>query len=339
MDKKLLILLLSLAATGCLNDMEYTARNAEPQLVMNSLMSVGDASHEVWLGVSKPGCVDSLTGAVSVKCFINGNLAATASEQPGQERLRRFVFSAPFTPGDDVRIEAEAGSFKASASASVPTKPVLNSVDTLTVGDIYSQELAFRIGMTDTAPGADYYALRIYCKSEIELYMDDAPVDTVEFVRLCPLDTSEDLILSEDNIAAANMDDMFDVGTPNTYGAFFDSQFDCGSVTLRPKVDKWQLNSWYVDGFTLYDSSYVKPVLRVELAHIDVRQYYYLKALNSLESGTSDLALEEIAIPNNVEGGMGFVGISNSVSKEFLLPEYSTVIEYDDDPDEGPWTE
>ena len=330
MDKKLLILTLAALAAGCVNDMPYTPRNTEPELVMNSLLTAGETSHELWLGVSKPGCVDTLTGDASVRCYVNGSLAATATEQPGQQRLRRFVFSAPFAAGDHLRLEASCGSFNAHASVVVPTAPVLGRIDTLSVGDSSSRQLSFRIRMTDSAPGADYYSLGITCTSQIELYSHGALVGTEEFVRLCPLDTSEDLILSEDNIAAANMDDMFEMGTPNTYGAFFDSQFDCGSVTLRPKVDKWELNSWFLTSFIPYDSSYVKPVLRVSLSHIDTRHYYYLKALNSLESGNSDLSLEEVSIPDNVEGGIGFVGVSSTVSEEFALKPYSTQMYYDD---------
>lgn len=335
MDKKLLILLLALGLAGCVNDMPYTPKDTKPLLVMNSLLSVGEATHDVWLGVSKPGCVDTLTGTATVNCYVNGTLAATASEQPGQERLRRFVFSAPFVPGDEVLMEASAGSFKASAKVTVPTPPTLKSVDTLTVGDPEAQQLAFRIGMADKTPGADYYSLAITCTSQIEMYREGVLLGTEEFVRLCPLDTGDDLILSEDNIAAANMDSMFDVGTPNLYGAFFDSQFDCGSVTLRPKVDKWQMNSWYLTSFVPYDSCYVRPTLKVAVSHIDVRHYYYLKALNSLD-GSSDLVLEEIAIPNNIEGGIGFVGVSNTSSQEFALPPYSTVQHFDDVPNEEP---
>ena len=335
MDKKLLILLLALGLAGCVNDMPYTPKDTKPLLVMNSLLSVGEASHEVWLGVSKPGCVDTLTGTATVNCYVNGTLAVTASEQPGQERLRRFVFSAPFVPGDEVLMEASAGSFNASAKVTVPTPPTLKSVDTLTVGDPEAQQLAFRIGMADKTPGADYYSLAITCTSQIEMYREGVLLGTEEFVRLCPLDTGDDLILSEDNIAAANMDSMFDVGTPNLYGAFFDSQFDCGSVTLRPKVDKWQMNSWYLITDQTYDSCYVRPTLKVAVSHIDVRHYYYLKALNSLEN-SSDLVLEEIAIPNNIEGGIGFVGVSNTASQEFALPPYSTVQHFDDVPNEEP---
>ena len=335
MDKKLLILLLALGLAGCVNDMPYTPKDTKPLLVMNSLLSVGEATHEVWLGVSKPGCVDTLTGTATVNCYVNGALAATASEQPGQQRLRRFVFIAPFVPGDELLMEASSGSFKASAKVTVPTPPTLKSVDTLTVGDPEAQQLAFRIGMADKTPGADYYSLAITCTSQIEMYREGVLLGTEEFVRLCPLDTGDDLILSEDNIAAANMDSMFDIGTPNLYGAFFDSQFDCGSVTLRPKVDKWQMNSWYLTSFVPYDSCYVRPTLKVAVSHIDVRHYYYLKALNSLE-GSSDLVLEEIAIPNNIEGGIGFVGVSNSASQEFALPPYSTVQYFDDVPNEEP---
>ena len=340
MDKKLLILPLLLALAGCVNDMPYTPRNTEPLLIMNSLITVDSDEHEVWIGVSKPGCVDTLTGDAAVHCHINDHMGVVATEKPGQQRLRRFVFSAPLKPGDKLDLEllvekkrsGETVSKKASASVTVPSAPELGGIDTLTVGDSASRQLAFRIRMTDKTPGADYYSLAITCTSEIELYREGVLLSTEKFVRRCPLDTGDDLILSEDGIAAANMDSMFDIGTPNYYGAFFDSQFDCSSVTLRPKVDKSQLNSWYLTGFVPYDSCYVRPTLKVELSHIDVRHYYYLKALNSLEGGASDLVLEDVAIPSNVEGGIGFVGVSNSVSQEFSLPPYYGLVTYDDDP-------
>ena len=340
MDKKLLILLLLLAFAGCVNDMPYTPRDTRPELVMNALIKAGCDSNEVWVGVSKPGCVDTLTGDASIHCHINGHMGVVATEMPGQQRLRRFVFSAPLDPGDELLLEllvekkrdGQTESKKATATVLVPTAPELGGIDTLTVGDSASRQLEFRIKMTDKTPGADYYSLAITCTSEIELYREGVLLGTEQFVRRCPLDTGDDLILSEDGIAAANMDSMFDIRTPNYYGSFFDSQFDCASVTLRPKVDKWQLNSWYLTGFVPYDSCYVRPTLKVELSHIDVRHYYYLKALNSLEGGASDLVLEDVAIPSNVEGGIGFVGVSNSVSQEFSLPSYYGLVTYDDDP-------
>ena len=340
MDKKLLTAILALiAATGRMNDLAYTPRDTEPMLVMNSLMTAGDASHEVWLGLSRPGTVDTLKGAASVRYSINGSAYAAAVEQEGRQRLRRFVFAGPLSPGDRVRLEAASGSYGASAEVTVPSLPVLGDIDTLSVGDSAARQLAFRIRMTDKTPGADYYSLGIICNSQIEFFKTGASVGTAEFSRLCPLDTGEDLVLSEENIAAANMDSMFDIGTPNRFGAFFDSQFDCASVVLKPKVNKWELRSWYVETFLDYDSVYVKPVLRVDLSHIDVRHYYYLKALNSLESGTSDLVLEEIAIPDNVDGGIGFVGISNTVSRELPLEPYGRPARYyEDESDELPGT-
>ena len=84
MDKKLLILLLALGLTGCLNDLPYTPKDTAPQLVMNSLISVGEDSSEVWLGLSKPGCVDTLTGGVSVHCHINGHTVIRVAPGGGE---------------------------------------------------------------------------------------------------------------------------------------------------------------------------------------------------------------------------------------------------------------
>ena len=331
MDKKLLILLLLPLLAGCLNDMPYTPEDTEPQLVMNALLTVGEDSHEVWLGLSKPGCVDTLTGVASVHCHINGSVGVNAIEAPGQQRLRRFVFSAPFSPGDEILLEAFAGRRKARATVTVPQVPVLKSIDTLTVGDSASRQLAFRIGISDSTPGADYYSLGIFSVAQLELFYKDTPVGTVQSRSRCSMDTGDDLILSEEGIAAANMDSIFEFGTPNYYGAFFDSQFDCSSAVLKPKVSTRDMDWWLFGEAPVFDSIYVHPSLRVELSHISVRHYYYLKALNSIKGGSSDLVLEEVAVPDNVEGGLGFVGISNTVASDLDLAPYGYSTYYYED--------
>ena len=49
----------------------------------------------------------------------------------------------------------------------------------------------------------------------------------------------------------------------------------------------------------------------IAVSNISMQHYYYLKALNHIASGSDDLALEDISIPDNVNGGIGFVGVSN----------------------------
>lgn len=53
MDKKFLILFL-LAATACVTEMEYKPISSGNQIIMNSLMSVGDEQHVVFLALSTP---------------------------------------------------------------------------------------------------------------------------------------------------------------------------------------------------------------------------------------------------------------------------------------------
>lgn len=321
MDKKVLTgALIVMLAAGCMNDMPYRQADGEPQLVMNSLMTASEEEHRVYLSVSRTDRVDSLTGPAELRVFVNGKAAGTASEKAsGLPHQRMFVFRTPFAEGDQVRLEASAGDFHASAEVSVYGQPVLGSIDTLSAGDSLSQQLCFEIGLEDKWKGADYYSLGIYCCTETEFFLDKTSLGVFSSRKRCALDCSEDLILSEENIAANNMGVEF--GTPNRYGAFFDSQFDCGSVVLRPRVDKSEFMAIPDGTPVIADSISVRRSLEIQVSHIDVRHYYYLKAVNGIGGSSADLALEDVSVPDNVDGGIGFVGIGNAAAKTITLPE------------------
>lgn len=334
MDKKVLIAhlcLLGLAA-GCMNDLTYVQRDNGPRIVMNSLMSAGEDAHKVYLSVSRPEKVDSLTGDANVSCYVNGELAGVATETSSDmPRQRLFVFSTPFSEGDRVRLEASAERYLARAEVSVPCKAELGKIDTLTVGDSTSRQLAFRIGMTDKEEGADYYSLDILYRASTEFFLGKVSLGTYSSCKRLSLDCSDDLILAEDNIAAANMGMDLDFGTPNRYGAFFDSQFDRSSVVLKPKVDVSEMWSFPENAPVIADSISVNPCIEVRISHIDIRHYYYLKAIGSLgEGSSSDMALEDVAIPDNIDGGIGFVGLGNPVSKTLQLPSYGVKLQFDE---------
>lgn len=322
MDKKLLIPLLLAVSAACTSELEYIPLNVQPQIVMNSLMTVGEEEHSVYLSLSRLDRVEGIQGDAQVQCFVDGSLAATAREVPTDQYQRLFVFKADLHEGDSVRLVATAGEYSASAGVVVPSAPVLEAVDTLPGID---GSLDFRIAMKDNGQGTDYYSIGIFTNIRIEFYNEGVLVATDFYRHRCSLDTSGDLILSEDNIASSNLGDLdLDFGTPNFYGAFLDNQFELGSVVLKPSIGRYEIDAfYYFPPMIPYDEVAVNPMLSVELSHIQPRHYYYLKALNSLESGTTDLALEDVSVPDNVEGGMGFVGISNTAVRNFELPTWN----------------
>jgi len=70
------------------------------------------------------------------------------------------------------------------------------------------------------------------------------------------------------------------------------------------------------DGYGYYDS--LDVIIR--LLSITETEYYYLKALNLVDSDVYDETINEpIRYPSNVHGGTGMVGISTEVSKKVRI--------------------
>ena len=339
MDKKLLAAMALVLAAACTNDMPYTPKDAGDKLIMNALMNNEEHSHAVVLSLSRTGRAEDISGKATVTFSVNGGPETEVWEGgPGGVLSsywgtpRVFEFIADFRPGDELTLTASALGMKASSTVTLLSPPVVTSVDTMSVRDGSSDLLAFTVEMEDNTPGTDYYSLEIHSRYRADYYDGDTFLWSDEGESFCQPDFTGDLILSEDGVVAGEMDELglFDFGTVNTYGAFLDNQFDCGKAVLRPRVGKNRLHP-YLWGVTVNGiaatRAVVYPEVTVQVSHIPVRHYYYLKALNALEGGMSDLSLEEIAIPCNVNGGIGFVGLSNTVSKSFSLKSYETLFE------------
>ena len=111
---------------------------------------------------------------------------------------------------------------------------------------------------------------------------------------------------------STNSDDedngMFDT-VENIYGVFDDSRFKNTSYTMTV------YNQTDIDGFPEYGTN-VKMDIIVRLLSITETEYYYLKALNLVDSDAYDETINEpIKYPSNVHGGIGMIGISTETSK------------------------
>ena len=355
MKKLLLIFALGLAA--CTNELDFHPVNSSTELMMNALINVGDAQHAVYLGLSTPTKVDTLRGNFSVSCDVNGSVVEAVeqdasmwpegikSEKASSQGMKVFTFAASFKPGDKVTITARGGGYNASSSFTVPLKAILESVDTATVVEQKNKSdipynvvsLAYKIKVRDVEAGVeDYYSLGISNHYTVDCYDESGLyIGRYSGVYNAKMDCGDDLILAEENIAMNNLGLDLDMGTDNLYGTFFDSQFDGAEVILRPKVVKSNiLDNFYsvpyeMNGM-LIDSVVVKPTMQVCVSHIPIRYYYYLKALNGLIGNNSFMrdgsSLESIQLPDNVEGGIGFIGIANPAYIRMPLPQISRAI-------------
>lgn len=139
------------------------------------------------------------------------------------------------------------------------------------------------------------------------------------------MEIDNDPILNEGHVGGSGGLD-FELGSPNEFGAFYDSLFDGKTATLRPAIDRAFLASF---DYQMPDHTYSVQLdfyVDVVLLKIPKRYYHYLLAMNLLRGGSDDLALEDIQIPDNIDGGIGFVGLSCSSVETVFLESNSFVV-------------
>jgi hypothetical protein len=342
---KILIFLLALAAfVSCQKDIPYNFDKAEDKVVMNAQLYANEDTHAVYLSISTSQSIEKIrTG--SVKCYINGTLAAEAQldtskdddsfirdeaiydyeavgEEPSMAMQTRFVFKANFQPGDIVRLECTAndGKYSAYSEAIVPQPPVFQAVDTSRYynGDENSnfyQDWVYKIRLKGKdMPGERTY-FRLTCEYEKRLFTeyDDGEShedeETYEAGNL-EVEIGKDPILL-DGAAESDMD--MSGASENSYNAFSDYLFMEGTFDLTYQVREY---SFLSEGSYQYsqECKRIRIVSKVYpiLWGITEDEYNFLKALSLYVYNGDDITFTgPISIPSNVEGGLGIVSIAS----------------------------
>lgn len=323
-------------AAACENPLEYRPKDTSKKLIMNSLLEVGADTHVVYLGISTVNGIEAVKSG-EVKCYVNGKLAAVAThadahEWPKQESayytfMEPYLFTAGFAAGDEIIMEAVAdgGSYKASASVTVPPMPELKNVSVLEVKepmeDWVKTVYKFSITLQDNDPGHNYYRLLVNYDYHAAGFAGGQCTGESDGRIFCSLDTSGDPVLSESSFSGPQAQDaLFSFDTPNRYGIFTDLSFNGKSITLRPSAD--QVSFWDLTGDFGYGTDVIEVEGRfcVEISLLSEQYYYYLKSLNSLFGDSAIFALEDITLPDNIDGGIGFVGMTNPERRILELP-------------------
>ena len=124
----------------------------------------------------------------------------------------------------------------------------------------------------------------------------------------------EDVVLTDGQPTTGDDEDngLFDTAK-NIYGVFDDTRFRNTSYTMTV------YNNTKIE--TGSDSGYFSGMdVIIRLMSITETEYYYLKALNLVDSDAYDETINEpIKYPSNVHGGTGMVGISTEVSKKVRI--------------------
>ena len=343
--KKIFVIVMSTALfAACDNPLEYKPENKADELIVNAFLDAGENSHMVQLAVSSTEYVKPVEKA-ELRFYVNGELKAKASELEdlewyGDTAGKGMRFEASFKAGDVLRLEVDAdGRFSAYNEQVVPPAPTVSSIDTVRVSETSNEEygteyLRFDFRVRDAGPEEDYFRIKIDSYAEAVFYDKDGKElksDSRKWMSSLRIDN--DPILNGGYINSGSDDFGLEIGTRNTYCVFSDMQFSGASATLCPMT--------YANTFGGIppmpegaESAVVENYAIATIQSLPQRYFYYMKALNMLQDGSDDLALEDVQIADNVEGGIGFVGVSNSVSKSFWMgtKEYDDFVYYEDYP-------
>ncbi len=333
--KKIIYMLMAAGMlAACENPLEYKPENRADELIVNALLDASQTGHTVVVAVSSTEYIRNVNSA-TLRCFVNGRQVATSSEPvdsfyPYEGRGSSLEFSASFKAGDLVRIEVDAeGKFSAWCEQTVPEPAIINRVDTVRIDEV---SYRFDINISDvSADDEDFYRLAIYKTVEEDLYYEGSYTGHYSVSGGVFMETGGDPVLSDG--AIGNSGGLFDFGSTNYFGAFSDAMFNGGSVTIRPEVkDNFDLWEYPYTAEEPFDRIVAVNKARVSLSHLPKSCYYYFKAANSLYEGTADLALEDVQIPDNIEGGIGYIGLVNSSSVEITFDsnEFDDISLYND---------
>ena len=348
MKKTIFLLIFSLLAVSCHEEVILPVGDDEPVGVMNAQLNTLEASHTVFLSISRKSRVRAFPEA-DVRVFVNGVQVAAGQEVPASyegEWETAYTFDADFRPGDEVRIEARGGEISLSATVTVPPAVTISSVDTSTVRMTYMGDtgtyLQAKMVFNDL-PGTSFYRVDGRVVDDFE-YQDKEgnPVPgysgTVESTLW--METGFDPVISEGAGKTGGSDLGALLAAENSFHCFSDDPFSNEECTIRPLLysDGFRLQEYYyginvpawmgedIDWEELHSlQQKVSRRAAIQLRSLDFPQYHYLKSLEILDTFGTEMSflVEPTTLPTNVEGGLGFVGVE-TVS-EFLFYECTQV--------------
>ena len=264
-------------------------------------------------------------------------------------RFKIFRLTARLQPGDNIRLEAtaEGGKYHVSSQVTVPRPLQSLQVDTCTAlirqwGSMRAHR-QYRITLEDLPNEKNYYRLEIvnnkdfrcviytpnedengdYIKDENGDYIYTITKDTVVNYRYTELINREDVILTDGHVTSSDDDEnaMFPTNIENKYSIFTDNRFTNSSATLKVYTPLYDDNYDILQSLN-YTRCYLKQNITVRVLSLPETYYRYLKALNCMDDEDYDEALmEPISLPSNVEGGLGFVGISSEIQYNIDMPD------------------
>lgn len=337
----------ALLLSACINPLNYQAGQAEEVLIMNAQLRADETEHAVWLNLGRINKVeDELTDA-TLDCYVNGRPVARAMLE--EYSRNKYVFSAGFRPGDEIRLEAARGPLHASATVTVLQPARLVAVDTLTVSDSpygsyygSAKALRCRLRLEDLPGEANWYRIRAVLNgTETITYADTSAVDIYPMDYEPLLDFCRDPILNDSyrvppqgwrpGMAPAEENAIY-----NHYCSFRDVDFAGRTAEVELYIPERELRYGYPDILLKGETRTFTRNLHLSFMTLSLEEFSFLSAMNTATGLGFDwnIITEPIHFPSNVEGGIGLVCVSSSSDMTIGLPGFVMGGEPDEETEE-----
>ena len=326
--------------TSCENDIPLSIKENSPKLVINAMIDIDSEENHIYISKTGRNSVDSINDA-QINIYINGELKEQLTE-PLQPDLsinyrdsifyhqyyyhnpynKRYKTDLRFYPGDKVKIEvfADNNKYHAWAEDIIPKPLEIESIDTVSYRKEYSTYIRLRTTFTDFPNEKNFYRLALSKKDALQIKRLKDGVEShhvYEYEVATFMDTYQDFVLNDGRIF--NEDDIFPL-VENRHAIFDDTRLN---TTYSMITSFYRPENYHHD---IGNYNFVERVsidFKVHLISITEMQYYYLKALNTIMSGSYDEYISmPVSYPSNVEGGIGIVGFSAGTYKTFNIPDF-----------------
>ena len=311
---------LFLLLSACQNEIDYKGGVSNPRLVMNALLNADTLENKLFLNLSGNQGTPEVKDAL-VHLYVNNELKETLPyiRRGDNDRTGYYLISTPFAEEDKVRIEATSsdGVHRVYAEVVVPQRIDIQRIDTATVTQLNSylnnsEIIRLKITLNDRVNEQNYYQLGVK-QNYITCGRFYKEEENTIFTRTeIAFESSFDMALSDGKpMSEAEIENGIFPTVRNQYGIFDDTYFKDKSYTLTVYTTIFENYYPYVEILKSETLAY-----DVSLKCITKEQYYYLRAMNILDSDSFDPIMNQpVQLPSNVTGGLGFVGMQASTTQ------------------------
>lgn len=330
--------ILVILITSCKNEIPFNIKENPPKLVMNAFINADSLTNYLYLNLTGHGRPAHVKGA-SLEVRVNGKIRESLRPMTKDETSNSpqciFKLSGKFLPGDLIRIDAQTddGIHHAWAEVTVPQRmPEIQQIETqntpLRQYGSTRHYLRYKITLNDIRNEKNFYRLIVDKQTKWISWFHDRDQDegndenkqnkkmVTDIYHDCNYIFREDVVLTDGRPQsdAEEENGMFDYAS-NVYGVFDDSRFENSTYTMTVYNDPS-----YKEYNGIHSIHRCTVDVYIRLLSITETEYYYLKALNVVDSDVFDEILNEsINYPSNVHGGTGIVGVSTETSKMIRL--------------------